>query len=40
MVSLGCVMKMYVLYMSENGVMKLDAITGMCKKWGRVNIWN
>lgn len=29
MVSLGCVMRMYVSYMSENGLLKLDGITGM-----------
>ena len=37
MVSLGCVMRMYVSYMSENGDLKLDGITGMCEKWGSMS---
>ena len=36
MVSLGCVMRMYVSYMSGNGLYKLGGITGMCEKWGDV----
>lgn len=37
MVSLGCVMRMYVSYMSGNDDLKLDGITGMCEKWGDVS---